>query len=108
MSEPKKPIYSMHENDPDLMDEISEFVVDLAEWVDALQDAESGDEFEQLGQLALQLSEKAAHHGYPGLMASADTLYACCLEEKRDAAQEALFELTDLSVRIRLGHRGAA
>jgi hypothetical protein len=108
MSEPKQPLYSKYEDDPDLMDEVSDFVIGLAEWVDELQDAECGGEFEQLGHLSKQLLEKSTRYGYPSLAESAENLRACCLEEKRDAAQETLLELTDISIRIRLGHRGAA
>jgi len=108
MSDRQTPIHSIREDDVDLLDAISDFVVGLAERVDLLQDAESAGDFEELRGLALRLAEEAEQYGYPALGAVAGEIRAACEEAKADKAQQSLVALTDIALRIRLGHRGAA
>ena len=101
------PIYSTRDDDYELEDEISEFAVTVAARVDALQDAESTGDLDQLGALADKLGERSEALGFPGLAGVARSLSRACGEDKPEAAQRALVELTNLAQRVRLGHRGA-
>jgi hypothetical protein len=102
------PIYSTREDEPDLEDDLHAFVVGLGESVDHLQDAEGTGDFKQLGQLLEPLAAASERLGYPGLAELARATYDACKDEDEDAVQEALIELTEISRRVRLGHRGAA
>ena len=108
MDAKQTPIYSHLENDPDLGDEVLDFVVTLAERVDMLQDAESTGDLQQLERLCAELADEADRLGYGALADVARVASTACREDKADVAQEALVELTDVGRRIRLGHRGAA
>ncbi len=102
------PIYSTRDDDYELEDEISQFAVGVAERVDALQDAESTGDLKQLGGLADELGERSEALGFPGMAGVARSLSRACRDDKPEAAQQALVELTNLAQRVRLGHRGAA
>jgi hypothetical protein len=108
MSTRPAPIFSQHEHDPELRDAIDRFVVRLGERVDALQDAESARKLPELQLLAEDLCQRAERLGYPLLASLARTVARACGDDKPQLAQEALVELTEVSRRIRLGHRGAA
>jgi len=108
MAERRLPIYSTYEDEPELQDEISAFVIRLAERVDKLQDAEGAAEYGQLGPLASDLAAESERLGYVPLSDAAQDVSRACKEDKPEAAQEALLEVTELARRIRLGHRGAA
>jgi chemotaxis protein histidine kinase CheA len=108
MDEQKTAIRSFHENDPDLMDDISEFVVRLAETVDELQDAEADSAWDDLQKMASTLATDAERFGYPGLAQIAHSVTRACSADKQEEAEAGLVELTDMAQRIRLGHRGAA
>lgn len=102
------PIYSTRDDDYELEEEISEFAVGVAALVDALQDAESTGDLDQLGALADELGDRSEALGFPGLAGVTRSLSRACREDKPEAAQRALVDLTNLARRVRLGHHGAA
>lgn len=104
----RKPIYSVHEDDPQLHEPISEFVVSLAERIDGLQDLHSLADFACLSEHCRALAEEATRLGYPPLAAVAEAAAEACADHKAEASEEALMEMTDLCQRIRQAHRGAA
>lgn len=101
------PIYSTLEESPEHRDAIDEFVIGLAERVDVLQDVECEHDLERLGVLARELAELSRSVGYPPLAEAAERICRACEEDKSDAAEQALVEVTALSQQVRLGHRGA-
>lgn len=103
-----KPIYSSHEDDPELRDPINDFVIGLAERVDLLQDAEATNNLTELGRLCAELSAISQRLGYDPLVEAARRVDGAARDNKREDARLALENLTDVSHRIRLGHRGAA
>lgn len=107
MDKPHAAIFSTRDDDPDLRDEIEAFTVGLAERVDVLQDAEMASNLGGLGPLCASLAADSEKLGFAPLAAAASRVVRACAEDKADAAQEALIELTDVSRRVRLGHRGA-
>jgi len=104
----RKPIYSVHEDDPGLQEPINDFVIALAERVDRLQDLHSCGQFARLGELSAELADEAERLGYPLLGTVARTAADASLEGKSEASEEALMEMTELAQRIRQAHRGAA
>ena len=102
------PIYSTRDDEYELHEEISEFAVSVAQRVDILQDAESTGDLTQLAVLTDQLCERSEALGFPALAGAARSLARACREDKPEAAQRALVELTDLAQQVRLGHRGAS
>lgn len=107
-SSPRKPIYSVHEDDPELQEPINDFVIGLAERIDLLQDLHSTGEFVRLGELCEETAVEADRLGYPLMATVARVAAEACKENKADASEEALVELTELGQRIRQAHRGAA
>ena len=101
------PIYSVHTEDPAKTEVIDEFVIQLAERIDHLQDAESEGDMARLVELAESLTRDAEKVGYADFTRVAQTALNAAQDGKAAEAHEALVELTDLSHRIRLGHRGA-
>jgi len=108
MSSSEKPIYSIHEDDLELQEEVNAFVVGLAERVDLLQDLHSAGDLEQLAERCGGVGEEADRLGYPLLASASRAVMDACLEEKANACQDALLEITELTQRIRRAHRGAA
>ena len=104
----RKPIYSVHEEDPDLQEPIHEFVVGLAERIDGLQDLHSLDDFARLAELCALLSDEAQRLGYPILATVARSAAEAAGESKRESSEQALVEITEITQRIRQAHRGAA
>lgn len=107
MSKRHTPIFSSREDDPDLREALDEFTISLAERVDVLQDAELAADLDGLGPLCASLAGEAERLGFAPLADAANRVACACSEDKADAAQEALIELTDVARRVRLGHRGA-
>lgn len=107
MSSPRKPIYSVHEEDADLQEAINDFVIALAERIDLLQDLHSTGDFDRLGELCREMAGDADRLGYPLMASVARVAVEACLENKADASEEALVEMTELTQRIRQAHRGA-
>ena len=103
-----RPIYSTRADDLASSEAIDGFVVGLAERVDTLQDAEGIRDFKQLASLASSLAIDAVEVGYDSLSRCAAKIETACLGDQSEDAHKDLVELTELSQRIRLGHRGAA
>lgn len=108
MSSFPKPIVSTRSDDPDLDDRIDGFVVSLGERVDALQDAESAGDLALLRSLASALHDEADALGYPPLADAAARLEQACNEQGSEALRKLVSDLTELSQRVRRGHRSAA
>ncbi len=106
--ETAQPIYSTREDDPSAAQAIDLFVVSLAEQVDALQDADLERDLDALGDLAGKLAERAEDLGYAPLAKIATAVADACRDEKAEDAEAAMVDLTQISCRIRKGHRGAA
>ncbi len=108
MPSPRKPIYSIHEDDLDLQDAVNEFVVSLAERIDLLQDVHSAGDFDRLSELCDKMGTDAERLGYPLLASVSRVAVDASLENKAEASEEALVEMTELTQRIRQAHRGSA
>ncbi len=108
MFERKPPIRSTQEDVPELAEEIDRFVIDLAERIDAIQDAELAESRSELSELARMLANDADRLGYPEMARISKRVAMAAEDAKADALEEAVIELTDLAQRIRRGHRGAA
>ena len=108
MPDRPKPIYSVHEDDPELQDVINDFVLSLAERIDGLQDLHLSRNLAQLGVECSALAEEALRLGYPAFASVAEAAAGACLESKAEASEGALVEMTELIQRIRQAHRGAA
>ena len=101
------PVRSSRSEDPQVADLIDHFTVSLAERVDELQDAEYKGDLGTLGTLSHALGVNALELGFELLAASSTEVEGCCLAGDEDAARKALLDLTEISKRIRLTHRGA-
>jgi hypothetical protein len=108
MSDNKTAIRSFLEDDPELADDIHAFVVRLAEQVDGLQDAEATAQWEPLRDVALHLARDSERCGFPGLAQIARGVARAAEDGKPEDARAGLVELTEMSQRVRRGHRGAA
>ncbi len=106
--EKSTPIFSTREDDLSQSEAIDRFVIGLAEDVDRLQDADLEGDLPRLGELATQLGERAERLGYRPLTEVATAVADACRDNKAEDAQAAMVELTDISGRIRRGHRGSA
>ena len=103
-----KPIVSTRADDPELDERIDRFVVELAERVDAFQDAEAAHDRETLRVLASDLGADAGALGYPLLVDAAARIAQACGEGAPEALHKSVVDLTELSQRVRRGHRSAA
>lgn len=103
-----KPIVSTRSDDPDLDERIDRFVVRLAERVDAFQDAEAARDRDALLALANALAEEATALGYPLLVAAAARIAEACGENVPESLRKSVVDLTELSQRVRRGHRSSA
>ena len=108
MADRRKPIYSIHEDDPELQEPINDFVLSLAERIDGLQDLHSSGNLTGLGEQCGGFADDAERLGYPLFASVARVAAEACLESKADASEDALVEMTALIQRIRQAHRGAA
>jgi hypothetical protein len=102
------PIFSTRADDPDLGEAIERFVVGLAERIDALQDAEGRGDLKLVASLVEPLGSEAEANGFGPFAVCAARLESACAAGRDDAAHRALVELTEIALRIRLGHRGAS
>ncbi len=105
--EKSPPIFSSLEDDPSQSDAIDHFVIGLAEEVDKLQDADLEADLGLLGKLALRLGQRAGTLGYQPMAEVATMLANACRDDKLEDAVAAMVELTNISSRIRRGHRGS-
>lgn len=99
---------SSREGDPELELQIDAFVMQLGETVDALQDAEAAGQLVTLRGLASPLVERCNALGYDSLADAARQIAEACLERNPVAAHKAVVDFTELSKRVRRGHRSAA
>ncbi len=104
----RTPLLSTRANDPDVQDSLDAFVVGLGERIDALQDAEIASDLPRMGVLAGELRDAAADHGYELLADCAAGVRTACASGNAEVAHKGLLELTEITQRVRLGHRGAA
>jgi hypothetical protein len=102
------PILSSRADDPQLRHQIDEFVIRLAERVDAVQDALCSGDLALLKSRCSLLSQDAARLGYSSLADAARSAATASAEDKAELAEDAIVAITQLSQRIRLGYRGAA
>lgn len=103
-----KPIVSLLADDPLERPRIEAFVLGLSESVDALQDLEQEADFSGIGELALGLARDADLHGFPALARAGKAVASAAGTREAKQTREAILELTEISRRMRLGHRGAA
>jgi hypothetical protein len=103
----RKPILSSRADDPEVSEQIEDFLVTLAERVDDLQDAEYKGDLEVLAQQAGKLGTAANLLGFDLLAASASELKRCCESDGVEQVRETLIDLTEISKRVRMGHRGS-
>lgn len=106
--DPSQPIHSSRADDPTALEAIDRFVLALAERIDELQDREARGDLAGVAARVRALGEEAARTGYEGFAASAAAVEAASAEGATDEARKQLVELTELSRRVRLGHRSAA
>jgi hypothetical protein len=105
---PPKPIVSRFAEDPAFDERIDRFVVGLGERIDAFQDAESQGARGALESLATALRGEAEELGYPLLAAAADRVLAASGEPGSEGLRKSVQELTEITHRVRRGHRSAA
>ena len=103
----RAPLFSTRADDPEVVDQIDEFVVALAERIDELQDAQCNSDLPTLADLASKLAANAVELGFPLLGNGANALDNACRDDKAEEAHQALVELSEMAHRVRLGHRGA-
>jgi hypothetical protein len=103
-----KPIVSTRSEDPDFEERIDGFVVGLGERIDALQDAESAGDRGALRSLAEVFARDARELGYPSLADAAARLAQAAGDEGLETLRKSVVDLTELSQRVRRGHRSAA
>ncbi len=107
MSERKNALRSALEDDPAMIEEICDFIVGLAEYVDGLQDAEFEGDLPRVLEMCATLAIDATRLGYTPLADIAKRAADACRDHKAQEAQDCLIELTEISQRVRRGHRGA-
>lgn len=99
------PIHSLLVNDEDLA-ELDRFVVALGERIDTIQEADSQGRWDEVAKYAEELVHDATRMGLPPLAEAAERLTACALRGDPVRAHEEVVALTDVVLRVRLGHRG--
>ena len=102
-----KPIFSTRADEPGLSHAIDEFVVNLAERIDALQDAERTGDLERLAADLQRLASQADALGFGALASAASQLEGVRESTDPQETRKHLIEVTHVATRIRLGHRGA-
>jgi hypothetical protein len=105
---PEPALRSSREGDPDVELQIDAFVMQLGEVVDALQDVEAAGQLVALRGLASPRVERCTALGYDSLADAARQIAEACLERNPVAAHKAVVDFTELSQRVRRGHRSAA
>lgn len=102
------PIHSKLGDDPEVATVLEAFVEGLAPRVDELQDLEVGSDYETLERQAAELSVDAIKTGFDLLSDYASSVADAARDLDRELVYKHLIDLTEMSWRIRLGHRGAA
>lgn len=103
-----QPIVSSRVDDPEVEERIDAFVFELGDRIDALQDLEIAGRFEALQEEALVFLAQSRELGYDPLASAAQRVAVACEERSPESVRKAVVDLTELSKRVRLGHRGAA
>ncbi len=103
----EKPILSSRADEPELAEQIEQFIIGLAERVDDLQDAEFKGDRARLAAKARVLGTTAMDLGFDLLAASASDLERCARSDSAEQIRETLIDLTEIATRVRMGHRGA-
>jgi len=101
------PVLSTRADDPEAAEALDAFVVGLAERIDGLQDTEASGDLASLADACRVLVAESAGLGYEPLAASASAVERACRAGDPGEAHKCLVELTEVSQRVRLGHRGA-
>jgi len=102
------PIFSKLGNEPEVAAVVEGFVESLAARVDRMQDSESLEDFEELTRHSAELSVDAVKSGFDVFAECAGSIAEAARERDGERTRKRLIELTEMSWRIRLGHRGAA
>ena len=105
---PEPVLRSSREGEPEIELRIDAFVMQLGETVDTLQDAEAAGQLVRLRELASPLVERCTELGYDSLGDAARQIAEACLDRNPVAAHKAVVDFTELSKRVRRGHRSAA
>ncbi len=103
-----KRIVSTRADEPELEERLDAFVVDLGRLVDELQDLEASGGLAELEARARVFGEESRELGYAPLALCAAGVVSACRSRDPEGARKQLQELTDVSQRVRSGHRGAA
>lgn len=109
MNEPEslRPLFSARAEEPELSEDLDDFLLALAVRVDDLQDAHSRGENDEMTKMVRSLAEDADRLGH-GDLSRAALCVARALEcGKAEEIHTELVELTVLARRARLAHRGA-
>lgn len=104
----EKPIVSLLAEDPEGRIRVEAFVLGLSETVDTLQDLEQAADFAGVADLARRLARDADAHGFPPLVSASEAVLAAAAFLDAKQTRNTILELTEISRRVRLGHRGAA
>ena len=91
-----------------MRERVDGFVHGLAHQLDDLQEAELESDFGTVEKLSHALSSDASKSGYPLLVDVAEATIVACQSGKSDEIRLMIEELTDLTMRVRRGSRGAA
>jgi hypothetical protein len=105
---PEPALRSSRENDPEVELLIDAFVVRLGETVDALQDAEAAGRMDALRTQAEALEATTRELGYEALAGAARQIRYASDDPNPVTARKAVEDFTELSKRVRRGHRSAA
>ncbi|MCP4038844.1 MAG: hypothetical protein GY733_18020 [bacterium] len=106
--QPPKAIRSLREDDVEVEVQIDDFIAHLGEIVDHIQDLEAAGDPEVLARHVLELSADATELGYPALASATERVASACGEQNSDAVRKAVVDLTNISQRVRRGHRSSA
>ncbi len=107
-AKPPQPIRSLREDEPEVEERLETFIASLGECIDELQDLEAEGAGVELARAADRLRDAALDLGYPALAESAQQVADASADLQPDSARKAIVDLTELSQRVRRGHRSAA
>ena len=106
--DPHAPIYSSLGEDLEQQENVDRFVIGLAEAMDRIQDAQATQDLGEVASRCLRLARQAREHGYGTLADLADATLRASEEDKPQLVLDHLRLMTQISCRVRMGHRGAA
>ena len=102
------PIFSNLGDRPELQEAVDRFVIGLAEAIDRIQDAEAASDLEQVAARCRVLAEEAQSHGYRGLADLSEAAAQASDQDKPELVVGHLRHMTQISCRVRRGHRGSS